>query len=100
MEIIHKEQDWKVINWNKDIIDLREHDNLTQILPIELHIKEDGDINNQKSYALVCVNKLNNKKYVIQISHAMLMRGLKSLNKKNNILLFKKKEEKIDNIIA
>lgn len=66
-------------NWSVVVCDKGEPFKISkfefQIMPIELHVKPDGDMDDNPSYALVLIDA-KKKKYVAQISHRMLNSGL------------------------
>lgn len=78
--------DFQVKVWPKDQqIDLRDKNIIMQIMPIELHIKPDGDVNDQPSLCFVLQN-LYGEHYVAQISERMLREGLRKCEQARELL--------------
>jgi hypothetical protein len=68
-------KDFKAFNHDTGQIDLSKFGNAIQMKPIEIHLKEDGSIENKPSFAIVMADP--NIGYVFgQISLKMLNEGL------------------------
>lgn len=63
------------INVGKNQIDLTQYDTVTQFKPIEIHHKQDGDINDQPSFTLVMTHPVG-MTAIGQISLEMFNEGL------------------------
>lgn len=75
------EPNWTVVVCDKgQPFDMTGHTISMQIMPIELHVKPDGDKDNKPSYAFLLVDVHGNK-YVAQISRRMLEVGLEEAKK-------------------
>ena len=75
MKVIHEEQSFKVVNWGNEQIDFTTYDIKEELRPGELHIKENGAMNDTRSFCFVLKNQ-NGENFVAQISEEMLNRGL------------------------
>ncbi len=83
MEIVYEEKNFKAVVWKEgEQIDLRAHRQISELLPIELHIKKDGEINDNPSYAFVLIDS-KGRRYVAQITDRMLQEGLKAAGIEN-----------------
>lgn len=60
-------------------IDLSHHKDIEQFLPVEIHLKEDGTVDNKPSFAIVLTSPYSRNQVVGQISLEMLNQGLADL---------------------
>ena len=74
-------KDFKGFNHRKGQISIDPKYNLTQLKPVEIHLKEDGDLNNEPSFAIIMVRPTNNGAFG-QISLKMLNEGLADIGYK------------------
>lgn len=75
-------KDFQGFNHGKGPIDLRHIGHAYQLMPVEIHLKEDGDLNDQPSLAIVLKNPDVDVTIIGQISVAMLNEGLADIGYK------------------
>ena len=77
MKKIKSEENFDIITWDQgEQIDLRGYGTIKRLMPVELHIKPDGEKDDKPSYAYVLIDGIGNK-YYAEISNRMLTTGLK-----------------------
>ncbi len=72
------EKPFKGFNHGKNKIDLRNHKGLCEMRPIEVHCIENGDLNNEPSFAIVMIHPFTNP-VAGQISLKMWNDGLSDI---------------------
>jgi len=66
-------------NWGRGAIDLTHLRSITEFRPTEIHMKEDGDLDDKPSFAIVLETNTSSSCVVGQLSLKMLNSGLKDV---------------------
>lgn len=67
---------FKGINHGTGQIDLTHHKEIEEFHPVEIHLKDDGSLKNEPSFAIVLTSQYSRTQVVGQISLEMLNEGL------------------------
>lgn len=70
------EKPFKGINHGTGQIDLTHHKEIEEFSPVEIHLKEDGSLKNEPSFAIVLTSPYSRTQVFGQISLEMLNEGL------------------------
>ena len=74
-------KDFTAYNHGKGVIDLRDIGSATQMMPTEIHLKEDGSLDNKPSFTIILEHPLKKPVYG-QITLEMLNDGLEDIGYK------------------